>query len=68
MTIARVSQSTARVVSTGTPKARVTQMTARVVSSSFNKARVSQVSARIVSSNMPDAVAMTARPQVFVCT
>lgn len=68
MTTARVTQSTARVVSTGTPKARVTQVSVRVVSSSHNKARVTQTSVRIVSSNTPDVVAMTARPQVFVCT
>ena len=68
MTTARITQSTTRVVSSGTPKARVTQLSVRVVSSSFNKARVSQVSTRIVSSNTPDIAEMAARPQVFVCT
>ena len=56
MTTARVTQTTARVVSDGTPKARITQVTARVVSNSFNNARVTQVSVRIVSTNTPDPV------------
>lgn len=56
MTTARTTQSTARIVSDGTPKARVTQVGARVVSNSFNNAHVTQVTARLVSTNTPDPV------------
>lgn len=46
----------------------MTQATVRVVSSSFNKARVTQATVRLVSSNTADAVTVTMRPQVFICT
>lgn len=66
MTTARVTQSTARVVSDGSPMARVTQATMRVVSSAVNHARITQASVRVVSTNAPDAASQ--RPVVMACT
>lgn len=67
MTTTRVTQSTARVVSDGTPKARITQAVIRVVSNSFNNSRVTQSTIRVVSSNTADVV-NSQRPVCFVCT
>lgn len=65
-TTARVTQTTARVVSDGTPKARITQASVRVVSAAVNHARITQCSVRVVSSNTPDPSAQ--RPVVFAAT
>lgn len=67
-TTARVTQTTVRVVSDGTPKARITQASVRVVSSALNHSRITQCSVRVVSTNTADPPSSTQRPVVMVCT
>lgn len=67
MTVARVSQESARVVSNGTPNARVSQISARVVAANTVRAQIAQLVPRVVSTNVPND-STTKKPVVFVIT